>query len=1261
MTSKIKLALRAFMLLAFLSMIPGTKAQDCSYAGLPWSEKYSKQQTYMPFSELNSSPEFIKTIKVSIHIWRNDEGTGIFPNVNSSTNNDRFAAIIESINDINLINLIQPSDPIYSQNYYSQFTDTKIRLNLTNIYYHNNSTIHYMYCNAASGAQISATATQNGYLPFHTVYPEEYYSAKETFMIHITGSNCLPENTIGIATTPQYGVDINSPQSQFVISAGVGNFNTLNLSIQAVWTNTFLHELAHCLGLSHNFSQFIQNSIVQHNCQAAEILDTEHPDFLNDLFPDSPQSDCILPNPCGTNYDICFYEPASTGCDPFTSSTDDCNNNVMSKSNPAFPRSFSPLQLGRMHRFLTTGNAAKFTWGYDPQPYSIEQDETWNFPIKMYQDIHVRPGNTLTIQCAVELVKEARIIVYPNARLVVDGGVLRAATYQKEPWQGVEVWGAPTAPLVVDSQDEALFADHGVIELRNGALIENALVGIRLGSSLGENRGGGVVRCFSSVNDEIDLRNCQTGIKFDPYPFPNGSNLQFMRFSWDGQALAMNVGGSLVHHLFTDRVRDLDIRACTFANTQPGITTSTALGQGITSINSTLTVRPGCPNGADDCPGETLVRNSFTNLDHGIELFDTGTGSYATIHQSDFTNNIAGIYANGMTGFAVTENLFTVGDNGVELVGEVDDEFENKHRALFSTESYGFIIRDNILVQASTGVAQPLVGTEGIVVGYTRDHNDVVLRNSASGLERAFVGEGISADVSNSYTGRIVGLQFHCNESDHNAVNFLSRRVASAFSAEQIQHSIRYFQGDRRPADNRFDRWPVSTPDRWDFNVDTETPLDYFYREPITSGQQPFEPLSFTTVPPRLLPNALPNLVGSICNDRPTYNLDQLANMDPDGLMEDLEEELQGAKLAYGNVRFIHQQLVDGGDHDEVVHEISSTWPNEAWQLRQYLLDLSPFLSTESLKNAVNKPYFPMAMKAEVCIANPDATKKEGFTKWLLTEALEPMPEYLVQLIEQSWDTRTFRTDMELELAEHHATLSYMANEMRYVELRQAQPSAAVVRGTWQQVRTTAARYAEANVWLGEGNYSAAYNVVSSIPQEHDLRSPEQLERLRMMDYITLLQNAANAGRAAHELTTAEVNQLKALSDGQYDRAANWISNLLCVYYEHCRPPRTGGEVGGAKSQRTRSNGAADQMADEITIAPNPTQTWATVTYTLTKEATDGLIEVKDATGRPVLSERLAGKQGQVVLDTRLLAKGAYTVQCRADGVVLVTERLIVQ
>ena len=325
------------------------------------------------------------------------------------------------------------------------------------------------------------------------------------------------------------------------------------------------------------------------------------------------------------------------------------------------------------------------------------------------------------------------------------------------------------------------------------------------------------------------------------------------------------------------------------------------------------------------------------------------------------------------------------------------------------------------------------------------------------------------------------------------------------------------------------------------------------------------------------------------------------------------------------------------------------------------LLFLSPFLSMESLKQAVNKPNFPMAMKAEVCIANPDATQKEGFIKWLELEANEPMPAYLIAMIEASWETKTFRTDMEMELADLHTAICQRATEMLYVEHQKPVPSAAQLRWIWQQVRTTAARYAEANVLLAQGNFAAARTVIQDMPVDKALKAPEVVEQQRMLSYISILETAASAGRGAHELVPSEVNELKTLSVEQYDRPANWISNLLCLYYSECRSPLTGGNVGGEKSLRPAVISKEEIVQNAILLAPNPTQTWATVTYTLTKEATDGLIEVKDATGRPVLSERLAGKQGQVVLDTRLLAKGAYTVQCRADGVVLITERLIVQ
>jgi hypothetical protein len=94
--------------------------------------------------------------------------------------------------------------------------------------------------------------------------------------------------------------------------------------------------------------------------------------------------------------------------------------------------------------------------------------------------------------------------------------------------------------------------------------------------------------------------------------------------------------------------------------------------------------------------------------------------------------------------------------------------------------SYGFVIRDNTLMQATTGVAQPMSGTEGIVVGYTRDFNDVVYRNQATGLERAYIGEGVCADVFPPNNAKLIGLQFQCNTNTDNKVNIWSRLIESA-------------------------------------------------------------------------------------------------------------------------------------------------------------------------------------------------------------------------------------------------------------------------------------------------------------------------------------------------------------------------------------------------------------------------------------------------------------------------------------------------
>ena len=77
------------------------------------------------------------------------------------------------------------------------------------------------------------------------------------------------------------------------------------------------------------------------------------------------------------------------------------------------------------------------------------------------------------------------IIVKPGGRLVIDGGVLTSACPESK-WQGIQVWG-------IDSLHQHLSNGkylQGVLELKNGATIENAVCAVDLWNPLDEHSEG---------------------------------------------------------------------------------------------------------------------------------------------------------------------------------------------------------------------------------------------------------------------------------------------------------------------------------------------------------------------------------------------------------------------------------------------------------------------------------------------------------------------------------------------------------------------------------------------------------------------------------------------------------------------------------------------------------------------------------------------------------------------------------------------------
>lgn len=883
-------------------------------------------------------------------------------------------------------------------------------------------------------------------------------------------------------------------------------------------------------------------------------------------------------------------------------------------------RSTTTLQIGRMHRTLMTCNTAKYAWGYDPEDYTLTTDETWDFRIKFYQDIVVPAGVTLTVKCEVHMVPEAMIRVEPGGRLVIDGGIIRDATFAPARWNGILVMGNANLPQT--------YADQGVLELINGGTIQGANMGAWV-------MGGGIVRALGSQQYPVVFRNCARSVVMAPYLWPqtpgqwqydaNASLFVGTRFETNEDFLPEPSAWPFAEHARLNNVYGVRLRGCTFINTRQDITTSAELGYGIN---------------AHDAHFFAISHNRFEGLDHGIH--STGTANHARFEarQNVFKNNICGVYINGQYGCNVTSNRFVMGLRDVDLTNPVQFLWEQFHRGIFTHETNKFWIEGNVLERDDDPLATS--PAEGIVIGYVREANEVVRSNRALNINRGFVGEGINAHTDPAYTF-MVGLQFLCNSNSSVPINFWSRIAAGG--PDPDDHTIRTYQGDPlQPADDQFDGVP---PDG-DFRVTSIHPIKYFHRDGV-----PFTPTAFE--PTMFYPWELDTPPPTSC---PTYSDPPPALMLPD--KEETWTELFAEKLAYGNLRYQFMQLLDGGDKDEVVAEITGAWPQDFLELRNYLLARSPYLSVEVLRDVMRKQGLPEAIKAEVIIANPEAAQRDGFIRWLMNECPYPLPEYLVGAIVASWEERTYRATLEAQMADHHArheqAAMYLLHHFLGDTVSVSQDS---VLHVWQQVRTPAARYSEANLLMDRHAYTAAAALITALPVEHELRGPDVAEQQRMLQWIAFREALHNSNRTLAELDSSEVDQLETLIGDDQDRPAAWIANTLCFHYDRCRPVYTGGES-GPKSlpYAPRSKLPATHVAS-LTLKPNPAAQWVAVNYDLPKSGE--VLVLKDDLGRPLLRQTISGNHGQAILDLGTFAKGAYILELTYGGGDRVVEKLVIQ
>ncbi len=617
-----------------------------------------------------------------------------------------------------------------------------------------------------------------------------YDTTKESFINYL--SDNFPERLNNI----NYHLSIDTTASFFGHSTG---FNTSFPTIVSAYQNRpqnlyafaqhMAHEFGHIFGLNHTYD---------HSPRETNVIGSM--EFLWDVFGTEQQTWCQHTHPSH----VCYHD-TGFDCNPYDPSNS-CTNNIMGGTK--YSGHFSALQCGRIQRALQVSSLRHFAYGEEnPPDLHITSNQLVDYTRKYYQDVIVDSGITFTITCQVEMSPNARIIVRPGGKLVVDGGTLTSAC-PGEMWQGVEVVG--------DRTKQQLSQYQGKVELRNGATIENALCGIRTGLSSDVNFAttGGII--FAS--EAIFLNNCRAvEINSYAYPVPGTavtdyvSNFNRCSFTVDSNNLFAPNYTAFTEHVKLWDVKGVDFYGCTFENLTNG---NTNKGRGIYADDAGVIVETYCTRplyeNECECPDTLATYGSFSGFNTAIEVNTTGNPYAVRVNETDFENNGTGVKING-------NNYVTVINNNFNL--QNIPRLSANQYGLYLDNCTGYWVEGNTFVKSSNSNYPT---STGIYVNNSGSATNSLYRNDFSHL---YYGIYLS--------GKSGGLSMSCGSFDNNTYGIY---IASWATVAHIQGS------SSKGADISFPTVLTSSI----YNANSKT-ITYYYS--VTGTHYPTNYVNITPVP----------------------------------------------------------------------------------------------------------------------------------------------------------------------------------------------------------------------------------------------------------------------------------------------------------------------------------------------------------------------------------------------------------------------------
>ncbi|MBO7493310.1 MAG: T9SS type A sorting domain-containing protein [Bacteroidales bacterium] len=845
--------------------------------------------------------------------------------------------------------------------------------------------------------------------------------------------------------------------------------------------------------------------------------------------------------------------------------------------------------------------------GFVNIPLYINGSTTWNTPMQINRDIEILNGATLNICNTTiwELSSDCSIIVHPGGRLILDGATITNPCGIM--WKGIEVWG--------DSHTHQHEVNggylQGYIELKNGAIIENAKCAVELWQPGDYSTTGGIIHATDAT-----FRNNAKAVRALNYTYsPSGGtfvyngHLHKCTFTIDEDYLGTE---PFNNHVELAHIGGFYIKGCSFSAMR-SVNGVSPYCMGIEANTAGFLVDSYCdhPNGSNMsiCPEENLIHSSFSNFYQGIHT--SGDGSRACgfiVRNSVFENNTTGLYVFNTGSGTVVNNDFTV-DCGS------DCDFG------IYVEMPGLFIEDNTFHPKTTNTGSPY----GIVIVNSKGITDVY-NNSFLNLRCGNVAIGDNKVVNNTPSLITEGLTYTCNTNSGNAIDFcvLKDDNTGGIASPQGTWTV--------PAGNTF------AGSQYHFYNDG-TPVIIYYYDINGTNQQPTLVYGVS---------ASGTQGSNSCHSH--YNGGSITKSASE--KETLASDYLSARSTYNSLLQLYESRIDGGSTTTQVADINNAVPSDMWRLRSQLLGISPYVSAEVLTTAADRyDVFSDPVLFEILAANPDELQHESLISYLENKE-HPLPTYMTELLRQIALGFTTRTALLGQMAQYSHEYRLAAGDIVRSCLFDSITDLSELRTWLANMDNLASDRMIVASYLQEGDSIHAFALANMLPELYGLQGDDLADHADYMRLIGMYQTLNRENRTVHELTDAEIAMVNGIAASGTGTSRAMAKALLMersdenISSSNC--PTMPGNNGGNKGLEGSTDASLNEaLGFTASVSPNPATTWTTVAYTLPAKATSATISLTNALGVTVATYELTGNESQKVLDLRGLANGVYTYAVR--------------